>query len=63
MPAITLTVVGGPAAGATFTQHDSHKPIKVGRVRTGNLLVVKDGETGEEQQQQRDPAGRRHSAC
>lgn len=39
---ITLTVLSGPAAGSSCTK-DGSKPIRVGRVKSGNTLVVKDG--------------------
>lgn len=45
MASITLTVLTGPAAGSTCTK-DTSKPIRVGRVKTGNALVVKDSEWG-----------------
>lgn len=41
MASITLTVLSGLAAGSTCTK-DTSKPIRVGRVKTGNALVVKD---------------------
>jgi hypothetical protein len=43
MPSITLTVLAGPAAGSSCTREDSSKPFRVGRVKNGNALVVKDG--------------------
>lgn len=42
MPTITLTVLSGPAAGSSCTK-DHNKPIRIGRVKNGNALMVKDG--------------------
>jgi hypothetical protein len=49
MPAITLTVLAGPAAGSTCT-HDSSKPMRVGRVKAGNSLAIKDCKCPEPEQ-------------
>lgn len=44
MSTIIITVVAGPATGTTLTRDDSSRPVRVGRIKTGNTLAIKDGE-------------------
>lgn len=41
MPAITITVISGPAAGATVTK-EPDKKFSLGRIKTGNALPLQD---------------------
>lgn len=43
MPPITVTVLAGPAAGATCTK-DAKQKICLGRIKTGNLIPLKDNQ-------------------